>query len=1059
MIERVNESGEGKKHYIPHHPVVTPTKATTKVRIVYDASAKTRQHNASLNECLYRGPVILKDLCGLLLRFRFRRFAVIADIEKAFLQVGLQPKDKDVTRFLWLIDPTKELDKNIQIYRFCRVPFGVISSPFMLAGTIDHHLSTNGSDTAMKLRESLYVDNVISGCDNSDQALEFYKESKSIFSEAAMNLREWNSNSEEFLNSIPERDRVCGKTTKVLGLTWNSTQDTLSTQSTVITPAKTKREVLHMMCQVYDPLGLVTPVTVSAKIFVQELWMKKLDWDDQLSPDDQRIWNEISNGLQAVQKIEIPRYIGARNQSAQYELLCFTDASKRVYATVIYLLILAETVQVHLVFSKVRLAPNKGMTIPRLELMAVLIGVRCLAFVENELKLNISRCTLWSDSQCVLKWILSEKVLSVFVRNRIQEIKSHDINFRYISSEDNPADLPTRGVKVQTLSHNTLWWNGLEWLVDNDWPTWNVDEITKETLEAIESESKQGKTFYEAGLAVAETSVNAPFGIDDSKYSSLTKLLRVTAWCIRFIDRLRKQSTIAGQLTAEELTKARLMWDLFVQDHHFPGAKEAIQHGGKCNLVQQLGLKMDDRGLMRCTGRLLYAGISEAARFPVLLLKSSHYTELVITSTYRKLLHSGVSHTLSQLRLYYWVPQGRLAVGRVLRGCSICRRWEGGPYRMPKMPPLPEERVNCASPFAFTGLDYLGPLYIKDVGMEESTKVWVCLFTCMVVRAVHLEVIRDMSCEQFLMCLRRFIDQCGAPTSITSDNARQFKLAKNTLQQAWNEMQCDDEVQSYVSNAGIQWNFITELSPWMGGFYERMVGLVKRALRKSLGSLTLTYDQLQTLLTEISAVLNSQPLVYVSEDINSSFALTPGHFLSLNLYTGAPLTCDEDPDDPEYSQNASSTKHLLDKWKKGMKHLDRFWHLWQRDYLLSLRERHQSKLPSAKTQSPFCPKEGDVVLIHDKLPRGTWRMGIVTKLTKSRDGESRAATVRLPSKGTLNRPLNLLYPLECSDSDHEEIQNSNSESTVSEDTIGNSRPIRRAALKARSWLQKTLKDL
>ena len=140
---------------------------------------------------------------------------------------------------------------------------------------------------------------------------------------------------------------------------------------------------------------------------------------------------------------------------------------------------------------------------------------------------------------------------------------------------------------------------------------------------------------------------------------------------------------------------------------------------------------------------------------------------------------------------------------------------------MPKMPPLPEERVNCASPFAFTGLDYLGPLYIKDVGMEESTKVWVCLFTCMVVRAVHLEVIRDMSCEQFLMCLRRFIAQRGAPTSITSDNARQFKLAKNTLQQAWNEMQCDDEVQSYVSNAGIQWNFITELSPWMGGFYER----------------------------------------------------------------------------------------------------------------------------------------------------------------------------------------------------------------------------------------------
>ena len=142
IIEKVtSESVEGpNKHYIPH-AVITPTKTTTKVRVVYDASAKTKQTNNSLNECLYRGLVILPDLCGLLIRFRLSPIAVIADIEKAFLSVGLQAADRDVTRFLWLKDPTVlKVDNNVQIYRFCHVPFGVLSSPFLLAATISYHL-------------------------------------------------------------------------------------------------------------------------------------------------------------------------------------------------------------------------------------------------------------------------------------------------------------------------------------------------------------------------------------------------------------------------------------------------------------------------------------------------------------------------------------------------------------------------------------------------------------------------------------------------------------------------------------------------------------------------------------------------------------------------------------------------------------------------------------------------------------------------------------------------------------------------------------------------------
>ncbi|XP_070571138.1 uncharacterized protein [Ptychodera flava] len=208
IIEQLTDASEvgHKKHYIPHHAVINPMKTSTKVRIVYDASAKVTRDSKNLNECLYRGPVMLKDLCGLLLRFRLNKVAMVADIEKAFLQVGLQAPDKDVTRFFWLKDcKIPRVDGNLQTYRFCRIPFGVISSPFLLAAKVDHHLKKDGSQTAQKFRDNIYVDNVITGTDAPQFAYNFYTEAKKIFSNASMNFREWTSNSELLLNRIREQ--------------------------------------------------------------------------------------------------------------------------------------------------------------------------------------------------------------------------------------------------------------------------------------------------------------------------------------------------------------------------------------------------------------------------------------------------------------------------------------------------------------------------------------------------------------------------------------------------------------------------------------------------------------------------------------------------------------------------------------------------------------------------------------------------------------------------------------------------------------------------------------
>ena len=514
--------------------------------------------------------------------------------------------------------------------------------------------------------------------------------------------------------------------------------------------------------------------------------------------------------------------------------------------------------------------------------------------------------------------------------------------------------------------------------------------------------------------------------MNSTKYSSVTKLVRVTAYVSRFIDKTRKCSDKSGCLTSEELKKAETMWLHSVQRNSFTDVFQAILGNTRNNLQKQLGLYIDEQGMLRCKGKLDNAELTEGSRRPVLLPNSDNFTRLVIEKTHRQSLHSGVSQTLSQVRHRFWIPKGRAVVRQVIQKCSVCRRHEGGPYRMPPMAPLPPLRVTEAIPFSRTGLDYLGPLYLKSA--EGTKKVWICLFTCLVIRAVHLEVIQDMTADEFLLCFRRFTAQRGLANVLISDNALQFKAANQSIVAVWSKMLHCDEVQNYASEVGTKWLFIVEMAPWTGGFYERLVGLVKRALRKTLGRKLLTLVQMQTFVKKVEAVLNSRPLVYVGEDINSTEALTPGHFLCLNPKIGIPQI---DITENEYIPYETTSTKLLEAWKKGHKLLDKFWNTWRGDYLLSLRERTQSKLKSSRIQSVESHSEGDIVLIKDEIPRGCWKIAKIESLVCSRDGEIRSAKVRLSSGRVIGRPLNLLYPIEFSDNGNEsDFQNKMSETDM-----------------------------
>ena len=364
--------------------------------------------------------------------------------------------------------------------------------------------------------------------------------------------------------------------------------------------------------------------------------------------------------------------------------------------------------------------------------------------------------------------IRSKKLLSSFVENRVKEIRSYkDITFHYSPSNENPADIASRGVSMDDLLDNKLWWVGPKWLMQSNdtWPVWNctlIEELDKHLQSEYRNVSQKCETNLIAGedalqaLKRESCELNAPFGIDIKRFSSVTKLLRVTALIRRFVNILKKRKDSSNeQINADDIEWAERQWIAYTQKLHYSNLLDAVLKNKPNNLKVQLGVYVDGKGMLRCQGRLEMSEMHEGTKQPLLLPKSDYYTQLIIDHVHRSCLHAGVAQTLAQVRQKYWIPQGRSAVKRISKKCSVCRRWEEGPYQMPPMPPLPRKRVTKAIPFSYTGVDYFGPLFTKS--KPGSQKMWVCLFTCLVTRAVHLELLEDMSTERFLMGLRRFI--------------------------------------------------------------------------------------------------------------------------------------------------------------------------------------------------------------------------------------------------------------------------------------------------------------
>jgi hypothetical protein len=430
--------------------------------------------------------------------------------------------------------------------------------------------------------------------------------------------------------------------------------------------------------------------------------------------------------------------------------------------------------------------------------MAAVTGARLASYLSNHLK--VTKIVFWSDSQIVIYWLSSQKELKCFIQNRVKEIHqaTNNATWNYCPTSDNPADLLTRGISADDLSKSNLWTHGPPWLTNHDHlPEWKPNNVL------LQSSLDKDQETSEVTAEVTDTSTNASITqiIAPTKFSDLQRLLRTTAWVLRFVNALKKGNVCKGKpLRVYEVENARNVWIREIQNDAYGNELVNIQKPktSRLPLVRQLRLFTLEDNIIRCGGRIHNAPVEHSAKFPILLPPNHHFTLLVVNDAHEKLQHAGLNQTLTQIRQKYWIPTARQYIKKILRKCVTCRKVFGTPFNATDPPPLPFYRMTDSQPFTVTGVDFTGAIYVKTPSGPE--KVYICLFTCANTRAVHLEVVTNLTVPTFMSAFRRFASRKSLPKIMVSDNASTYQSAAEALTLLFNSA----KLETSLSKRGIQ---------------------------------------------------------------------------------------------------------------------------------------------------------------------------------------------------------------------------------------------------------------
>lgn len=1003
--------------YLPLFGVYHPKKKD-KIRGVFDSSAT--YEGVSLNSVLLKGPDLTNSLIGVLMRFRQDSIALCGDIESMFYCFSVSEEHRNFLRFFWheANDPSKPLIE----FRMCKHVFGNRPSPAVANCGLRKAVDNADEDVKRFINRNFYVDDGLVSCEDVDSAISLMKRTQhALHTNANIRLHKIASNSQSVLDSFDsddiakdinsiDIDRDDAPLQRSLGLHWDLKHDSFTFNIDFDGKPYTRRGVLATINSLYDPLGFAAPVTIKGRVLLRNMMSTTKDWDESLSEDFKSEWNNWERSLHDLESVKIPRphhYVEKESVMDQ-GLHVFCDASENAVAAVAFLKVKDTESNIHVgfVMGKSRVAPKQGHTIPRLELCAALLAVEVAETVSGELDIPPVDIVYYSDSKVVLGYLNNKtRRFFVYVTNRVERILrfSQPHQWRYVSTCHNPADHGTRFVPPSMLE-DCSWLKGPQFLRLTESETPDVD------FPLIEPQSDKEIRCAKTTALVQEPK---PWLTSEKmeRFSSLSRLVRAVS--VLRTAAINKSSVKPQPKPDNQDVDFCKQSEKFIireaQSDIYGKEVQCLREGKPLNRdssLLTLAPVLNEEGLLCVGGRLRKANISVRQKNPILIPGKNYLATLLIRHFHEKVSHQGRHLTEGALReAGYWITGGKRLVSSVIHSCVTCRKLRGK-LSFQRMADLPSDRLEPGPPFSSVGVDCFGPWDVvarKTRGGQANSKRWAVLFTCLTSRAVHIEVIEEMSTSSFINALRRFVAIRGKVRVFRSDRGSNFVGSMDKLGGINIE---NETVRKFLFENDSKWIFNPPHASHMGGVWERLIGVTRRILDSLLLDSrrgTLTHEVLTTFLAEVTAIINSRPLLPLSSDPQDPFPLSPSLILTHKSDSIASVTIPGNVKDMYRAQ-----------WKMVQCLADMFWRKWRTEFLQSLQERRKWN----RDQRNF--QVSDVVLLRDKQSiRNYWPMGVVDTIVQSDDGNVRTVDVRVISpKGTstvYTRPINELVLLVAAD--------------------------------------------
>ncbi|XP_025407152.1 uncharacterized protein LOC112681100 [Sipha flava] len=611
----------------------------------------------------------------------------------------------------------------------------------------------------------------------------------------------------------------------------------------------------------------------------------------------------------------------------------------------------------------------------------------------NEINIELSKLGIvvgpecmnyWSDSSIVIAWIHSQQLLKTYVANRVAQIHDHTIKeqWRHVSTTCNPADLISRGVPVESLQHSELWWNGPQWL--------NKDECTWPKSSVVTTDVTEVRTVKLVLTATHE--VNNPIL---ERQSSWLLLIRITAWILRFAHNTKTSANhekINGPLTFKELQAAQLVWFRIAQPADFPRELHDLQKTrqvARKSCLRTLNPFIDVDGLIHVGDRMTATSLSYTIKHPIVIHSRHKITRLFFKYEHERLLHVGPQALLAQMHRFCWPIRGKALAKTIVHNCITCYRFSPK-LQTPLMAPLPKERVKIERPFFRSSVDFCGPVHIKSgIRRVKSIKCYIAVFICFVTRAIHLELVTDMTSNAFLAALTRFMSRRGTCSHIHSDNGTNFVGANKELRNYFQNSNATRAVNDTLANHRVQWHFNPPSASHFGGLWEAAVKSAKHHLLKATKGALLTFEEMSTLLCRVEAILNSRPMTSISSNRSNLEVLTPSHFL-----TGGPAIL------PQELDVSTIPINRLQRFELMRAQIQTFWKIWSLEYTPQLQKRGRWASISRN-----------------------WKSVRIVATHPGKDNVVRVVTVKLSTGTELKRPVAKLALLPTPDEYNEEDNN------------------------------------